>query len=320
MGTYCLFKAKYGQQLNMKEILKKILLTIPYVSYLYDIKERYYKGFEPGHFYSPLVNHNDVLDIEDQLFNKKKPNKICINEYFQKEILEEFIGLYNEMPFTSKKTNGQYYYFENDTFSYSDGIFLYLIIRKFKPKNIVEIGCGFSSALMVDTNNLFFNGSINILHIDPYPFHLFQAFGINISECNFLQNKVQNVNGDKLKHLKEGDILFVDSSHVSKCGSDLNHIIFNILPELQMGTLIHFHDIFFPFEYPKKWIFDKEFHKDGFGWNEIYLLRSFLMYNNDFEVMLWPNYVIEEQKNWFKKNMPLCLNNTGGSIWIRKIK
>jgi predicted O-methyltransferase YrrM len=302
----------------MKKILKKILLKIPYVAYLHDIKGKYFKGFEPGHFYSPIVNHDDILEFEDQLFNDRVLYGININEDFQKRILDEMIELYHEIPFTSEKSENLNYYFNNETFSYSDGIFLHLMIRKFKPKNIIEIGCGFSSAVMVDTNNLFFNGAINIMHIDPYPFHLNQAFGSKIPESNFLKEKIQNTSSDRFQHLKENDILFIDSSHVSKCGSDLNHIIFNILPKLNQGTLVHFHDIFYPFEYPKKWVLDKGFHKNGFGWNEIYLLRSFLMYNNQFEIILWPNYLIETNKSWFEDNMPLCINNPGGSIWIRK--
>jgi len=78
-------------------------------------------------------------------------------------------------------------------------------------------------------------------------------------------------------------MLFVDSSHVSKAGSDLNHILFNILPRLNEGVILHFHDIFYPFEYPKTWVCGDSWH----SWHEAYLLKAFLMYNNSFEIIFW---------------------------------
>ncbi|MBF0510802.1 MAG: class I SAM-dependent methyltransferase, partial [Candidatus Omnitrophica bacterium] len=113
--------------------------------------------------------------------------------------------------------------------------------------------------------------------------------------------------------LGENDILFVDSSHVSKTGSDVNHILFNILPKLNKGVLIHFHDIFYPFEYPKPWVLE------GRCWNEDYLLRAFLSYNNSFEIVVFNTFLEHFHEDWFKENMPLCLKNKGGSIWLRKI-
>jgi hypothetical protein len=85
--------------------------------------------------------------------------------------------------------------------------------------------------------------------------------------------------------LEENDILFIDSTHVTKINSDVNKIIFEILPKLQKGVLIHFHDIFWPFEYPQTWI------REGMFWNEAYILRAFLEYNNSFEIGRWTHKV-----------------------------
>jgi len=112
--------------------------------------------------------------------------------------------------------------------------------------------------------------------------------------------------------LSSGDVLFVDSSHVSKVGSDVNHIFFHILPMLNPGVRVHFHDIFYPFEYPEEWIFA------GRSWTEAYILRAFLQYNGSFEVELFPNYLMRFHEEFFKKAMPLCRKDPGGSIWLRK--
>ncbi len=82
-----------------------------------------------------------------------------------------------------------------------------------------------------------------------------------------------------------GDVLFIDSSHVSKMGSDVNHILFNVLPLLKSGVFIHFHDMFYPFIYPKSWT------EQGRFWNETFLLRAFLQNNKDFTIQFWGNFL-----------------------------
>lgn len=78
---------------------------------------------------------------------------------------------------------------------------------------------------------------------------------------------------------------------------------------------IHFHDVFTPMEYPRSWVMKPN---DWFGFNEIYILRAFLMYNPEFEVVMFNTFLEEHHEGWFKKHMPLCLENKGGSIWIRR--
>ena len=55
---------------------------------------------------------------------------------------------------------------------------------------------------------------------------------------------IQDVALDVFAKLEAGDILFVDSTHVSKIASDVNYIFFEILPVLQKGVYIHIHDIY----------------------------------------------------------------------------
>ena len=75
---------------------------------------------------------------------------------------------------------------------------------------------------------------------------------------------------------------------------------------------MHFHDIFYPFEYPKDWIYS------GRAWNEAYLLRAFLQYNSGFRIVLMNSYLHKFFPDFFTEKMPLCNKNTGGSIWLRK--
>ena len=108
------------------------------------------------------------------------------------------------------------------------------------------------------------------------------------------------------------DIVVIDSTHVAKAGSDVNFLLFEVLPRLRPGVLVHFHDIFYPFEYPSDWVYS------GRGWSEAYLLRAFLMYNAEFKIVLFNTFLELFHQELFAAEYPLCLRNPGGSIWIRR--
>jgi hypothetical protein len=188
------------------------------------------------------------------------------------------------------------------------------MIRKNKPKRIIEIGSGFSSGLMMEVNEKYFDNKIDITFIEPYPELLYQRMRKgDKSRYKVIPNCVQDVPLDIFKQLKKDDILFIDSTHVSKFNSDVNYEIFNILPELDNGVIIHFHDIFDGFEYPLNWL------RDGWAWNEDYILRAFLTNNNGYEVLLMSDYLASHYSELLRKSVPNKDDLFGGSLWIRKL-
>ena len=297
----------------VSRIIKKALMALPGIGVYFRVND------PPGHFYSPVVSAKEIIEKQDFIFSNKsnKITEVNLNEKLQLSLLEEVKQYYKDIPFKAQKTEGLRYYFENGYYSYSDAIFLHTFLRHFKPKRLIEIGSGFSSAVTLDTNDLFFNNSIKCTFIEPNPQRLYSILKPNEKESTeILVNEVQQIPLSKFSELNDGDILFVDSSHISKAGSDLNYIMFDILPSLNKGVIIHFHDIFYPLEYPK----DLLANGDGFGGNEAYILRAFLMYNDAFQIFSFNTFLEQFHKEWFEKNMPLCLKNLGGSIWMRKIK
>ena len=124
------------------------------------------------------------------------------------------------------------------------------------------------------------------------------------------------VNGslDDLRTLAAGDVLFVDSTHVSRTGSDVNRIVFEILPALAPGVFVHLHDMFPGFEYPAPWVFE------GRAWTELYLVRAFLQYNESFEIVLWPNLLAMLDHGDVIGRFPIAAANIGGSLWLRKVR
>jgi len=73
-----------------------------------------------------------------------------------------------------------------------------------------------------------------------------------------------------------------------------------------------FHDILYPFEYPKGWIYERR------AWSEAYLLRAFLAFNSAYEIMLFNTFLGHFHRERFVRTMPLCFKNEGGSIWLRR--
>jgi hypothetical protein len=115
------------------------------------------------------------------------------------------------------------------------------------------------------------------------------------------------------ERLDAGDMLFIDSSHVAKAGSDVNFLVFEVLPRLAPGVLVHFHDIWYPFEYPRQWL------DEGRAWNESYLIRAFLMFNPAFKIVLYNAYVTRFHQDYLAGAMPLYLKDTGGSLWLQRV-
>lgn len=296
----------------------------PYVKKILSELKEYKTTFPPGHFYNPIVNAEEVKNNEHWIYDMDVDAQpgIELNEKEQLQLLEQFLPFYHELPFPLEQEKEFRYYYNNTFYSYSDAIFLYSMMRWLKPKNIVEIGSGFSSALMMDTNDRFLNKSVNLNFIDPYQDNLKPLLRSddNIQEI-IHEKKVQEINPEFFDMLNENDILFIDSSHVSKSGSDVNYLFFRILPRLKKGIYIHFHDITYPFEYPRELVLNtnnSEYFR-GFGWNESYLLRAFLMYNPAFRIVAFNTFLSGFHRDWFEKNMPMCLKHTGGSIWLKKI-
>lgn len=232
----------------------------------------------------------------------------------QLELFNNLKTYYQKLPFDIKKKDGLRYFLDNNAFVYCDGIILYCMIRHLQPKRIIEVGSGYSSCLILDTNKLYFNNEIQCTFIEPYPQLLLSL--INVKEkVNFeiIQKNLQDIELGKFMELSAGDILFIDSTHVSKVNSDVNYIFSKILPSLKSCVFIHFHDIYYPFEYPKEWFYE------GRAWNEAYVLRAFLQYNNAFKIIFFNSLMGHFYKNKFDDEMPLCVKNFGGSIWLKKL-
>jgi hypothetical protein len=140
---------------------------------------------------------------------------------------------------------------KNHYFRGVDALMLYLVLRDVKPAKFVEVGQGFSTriALAALERNAEETGARPMfISIDPYP--RFQSNdaprGISLE---LVRSELQDVAPGPL--LQGCSFLFVDSSHVFKFGSDVAFELTTLYPQLPRGALLHVHDIFSPYDYPR---------------------------------------------------------------------
>ncbi len=273
------------------------------------------KPFADGHFYSPIVDINSVKTAESRIW-PDKPEVLGIdfnNASHEKYLLEHFPKYLQEFKYPLEpegRRNDYEYYINNPQFSRLDAPTLYIMLRTLQPKRMIEIGSGYSSLLTADVNRKFLNSEMEFICIEPYPEKFLSADipGIN----RLIQNKVEDTPLSLFELLQDGDFLFIDSSHVSKTGSDVNHIYFEILPMLAQGVFIHIHDIFLPYDYYKEWVI-----QEGRSWNEQYLLQALLMYSKAFEVIFGCMYACFKFPELLEKLFGSDFFG-GASFWIRK--
>ena len=290
----------------MKQLILRFLGKIPFFRQKIEIVEKLW--VLPGHYYSPIPSDEDIQLGSKLMMSFNDVLGVDSKSEDQFTFLKECAEYYRSIPWKSDSPRLRYQ-FENDMYSYGDGIFYFFILQRFKPKKIIEIGSGWTTALALDVRENF-GINFNLSAIEPYPERLYQVIRPD-DDLNVSEEKVQNVPINQFKDLGENDILFIDSSHVSKFGGDVNFIYFEILPRLNPGVLVHVHDIHSHFEYPERLI------QEGRSWNEAYMLRALLSNSNRYSIVLWSDFIIKQHQEWIEENMPMCNLNPGGSIWFK---
>jgi hypothetical protein len=274
----------------------------------------------PNHFYEPIP---DSRTLTPELWsNLSTPPGIELNEETQLDLLRNFAnsfrGEYESFP-SEPPPDSRAFFINNTTFESVDAEILYCMIRHFKPSRVIEVGSGFSTlvtAQAIQTNKERHKDyECDFTTIDPHPSGVIEQ-GMPGSPT-VIPRKVQEVPLDFFLTLEANDILFIDSSHMLKIGSDVHYEYLQLLPRIRKGVIVHIHDIFLPAEYPKKWV-TEEFR----FFNEQYLLQAFLTFNDHFEI-LWAGswmhlYYSEELKAAFKSYEPH--RDWPGSFWMRRTK
>jgi hypothetical protein len=270
----------------------------------------------PGHPCSPIPSLDELKRREQSIWGAP-PHElpaIALNASGQLELLRVFANFDRDAPdFPARQGSRCRYYHDNGYFPLGDALTLYCMLRYLRPRRVIEVGSGHSSCVTLDVNERFFANRIVCTFIEPYPQRLRSLLRDN-DRIDLIEKPLQDVGLELFRQLGPRDILFIDSTHAAKCGGDVNHIFFEILPALQSGVFVHIHDIHYPFEYPQVWVYR------GMHWNEDYLLRAFLQFNRAFSIQFWYRYLYDVHRAAFPGRVPGCLRHAGSCFWMRKLQ
>lgn len=275
-----------------------------------NLSEKFGIHITPVHFYEPIP---DLRNLPDEIFDKKPHYpELDFNIEGQKNIIKmlgsfspEISELRNRLETINK------YDFKNMPFSFDsmDGIIYYSIIRKYTPKNIIEVGSGYSTRVASEAAKK--NSATSITSIEPFPRKFLKQ---ELPELDLIEKSVQQVPTEYFNKLEQNDILFIDSSHISAIGSDVNYLFLHVIPELKSGVIIHVHDCCIPYEYGKGQIVEQRRN-----WNELYLVWAFLMGNKHYEILLSNFYLFKNYKEMVIDAFPIINGNYAKSgLWILK--
>lgn len=277
------------------------------------VRDRSTLHVPPGHPYSPIPSAVDIARAAptDGLGPKLIPG-IELHEEQQWQLLSRLQPNYSEIATWLADDQPRRFTLENTWFAGADAVLYALMLREVNPARVIEVGSGYSSALALDVGEHFLRGATDFTFIDPDAQRLRSLASQQDLRDRLREQPVQDVPLATFASLRAGDILAIDSSHVIRAGSDVQFLIYQVLPVLRPGVLIHIHDIFHPFEYPHAWL------SSGVALNEAYAWRALLQHNASLDVTLWNHFLIRFHRDWFAEHMPLCLSApfiTGG-LWV----
>lgn len=297
---------------------RRIVSLLCYEPY-FRVWEKKEMHITPVHFYQPIP---DTRTLEEGHWtNVSELVGLSINDEAQKQILDQFSSTYKteyqNIPI-SKPAAAREFFIDNGTFESVDAEMLYCMIRHFKPRKIIEIGSGNSTLLSAQSamaNRNISGTDTQLIAIEPYPGERLKTGMPGLTRL--IEQRLEQVDSRLFDDLEENDLLFIDSSHVLKMGSDVQKLYLDILPRLKKGVLIHIHDIYLPAEYPRNIII-----KRLRFWTEQYLLQAFLAFNESYTILWAASYMHLKYPGLLEKAFPSYRRDSRwpASFWIQKSK
>jgi hypothetical protein len=263
----------------------------------------------PNHFYSPVPT---VSELPSSVWATRMDLEWTAAVDTQLALLERILRWAPELIATATlpdAVDGKYR-FSEDSFPPLDAAVYYGVLREFNPARVIEIGSGASTKIAAQA--ALAGRAFQVECIDPFPNTTVRGGLLGVTRL--IEKRVQDVPLDKFDSLGQNDVLFIDSSHVSKIGSDVNYLVLRVLPRLGPGVLVHLHDIFLPYEYPRPWIEDLRCF-----WNEQYIVQAFLAFNDRFRVLISNAFLSTDHGDRVFSIVPNLPKRGGASLWLQRV-
>ena len=266
----------------------------------------------PSNFYSSTPSISEITSSYE--YGESEPPYLNCGIFDQEKLRGELAELLPyAADFTPDETGNDKtctsYFWKNSQFSFSDAMSYYAYVRRIRPKTVVEIGSGFSSLIAMEA--LRKNGVGTLRCIEPFPRPFITSLG-KAGALELQALRAQDVTAESLNAmLEDGDILFIDSTHTVKTGSDCLHIYLRLLPKITKKIFVHVHDIFLPFGLPQKWLIDQQIY-----WTEQYLLLALLIDNPRANLLFGSAYHKHFNDDLLTEFMHGRCGSGGGSFWF----
>jgi predicted O-methyltransferase YrrM len=267
------------------------------------LSDRWGYHIRPIHYYEPLPDFQSIT--AEQINRRRSYPAINFQWENQLALLANLAAYRDELQETG-------FDFNNGYFSGFDAAVYYSLIRHLQPQRIVEIGGGHST--QIADKALARNRKGSLTCIEPYPEERLAGAKLNIE---LIQKRVEEIDLEFFSCLEAKDILFIDSSHTVKFGSDVCYEFLEILPSIAPGVWVHVHDIFFPHDYPAEWLINRRL-----ALNEQYLLEAFLSFNDHFQVALSNYWLCFDHCDDVSRLWPAALspNQRSSSFWMKRVE
>jgi hypothetical protein len=289
--------------------------TAPFAAAGYDVVPEGRYDIVVRDYYSPVP---DLTLLGDEVWTRRSPldgidlaTDAAIDRV-ERELAPLIAEL--DLPVQDPRRPGTFF-LHNGGFGPVDAELLYAMIRAARPRRVVELGSGYSTLLIALACARNADDGAPTAHevFDPFPRP--HILGDALAATKLTALSATDVPLEVFTTLQSGDILFVDTTHTVKLGGDVNHLILDVVPILRPGVIVHFHDIFLPWEYPRQWF--EEMH---WYWAEQYLLQAFLVYNHDFEVIVPAHALARDHPERLAASIPSFTAGVApGSMWIRRV-
>ena len=263
------------------------------------------------HYYEPLFDGRDLL--RPLGVDRALPG-IDWNAEEQLLLLDRFSHAEELHDLPNTRVDAPVFHLGNGAFESGDAEYLYQFLRHFKPARMIEVGSGYSTLMArraIERNREELPG-YRCQHtcIEPYEMSWLEQCGATV-----LRKRVEQVDVSVFAELDDGDLLFIDSSHVIRPQGDVVFEYLEVLPSLRKGVFVHVHDIFSPRDYPREWLIEEVRF-----WNEQYLLEAFMTANREWKIVGALNYLHHQHFDALREKCPyLERNREPGSFYIQKI-
>lgn len=268
----------------------------------------------PGHFYSPLLDIEASEDGRITHDGEALWQHVPLHEDEQRQLLEALLHAPDRIMFPARPSEAYRYFHDNGWFPLLDASVLAGLIQRLRPRHYLEVGSGYSTAVVLDTLDRDATLATTLTVVDPDLARMRSLLRtgdearVRVHRC-----PVQELPLEAFTSLDRGDVLFIDSSHVAKMGSDVTWLVLHVLPSLRTGVWVHVHDIDYPASYPATWV------REGRAWNESIVLRAFLIGNGAFRIRAFSAFARQRLDQAFWQAHPTLAVSAGTSFWMERV-